>query len=177
MDHHKEIRQSYLGGFSILLVEGFVWILAGILGVLLSDKVGVLVIVIGGSFFYPMGQLVQLLLKRPKISKDNPLNALFTQIGLIIPFTFPVIFMLTGENANLFYPALTVIVGAHFLPFIYAYKMKSYWVLASLLVLVGSLFGFVIKSNFEYSAYFTGSILLFFAFINRYLVKKEIAVS
>jgi len=35
MDHHKEIRQSYLGGFSILLVEGFVWILAGILGVLL----------------------------------------------------------------------------------------------------------------------------------------------
>jgi len=133
-----------------------------------------LIIIVGGTFFYPLGQLVQLLLKRPKISKENPLNALFTQISLIIPFSLPLIFMIGKENVNLFFPALTIIVGAHFLPFVYAYKMNSYWILASLLVIVGVLFGFIISESFSYCAYFTGSILLLFAFINRQLVKKEI---
>ncbi len=51
MDYHKEIRQSYLGGFSILLIEGFFWILAGILWSFVSFKVGILVIIISGTFF------------------------------------------------------------------------------------------------------------------------------
>lgn len=174
MDYHAEIRHSYLGGFSILLVEGFTWILAGILWNFVSFKIGILVIIIGGTFFYPIGQLVQLILKRPKIRKENPLNLLFTQISLIIPFSFPLIFLLTKENVNLFFPALTIIIGAHYLPFIYAYKLKTYWILASLLTIGGSFFGFMMQANFDYCAYYTGSMLLLFAFINLYLIKKEI---
>ena len=174
MDYHTEIRHSYLGGFSILLVEGFIWILAGILWNFVSFKIGILVIIIGGTFFYPLGQLVQLILKRPKIRKENPLNLLFTQIGLIIPFSFPLIFLLTKENVNLFFPALTIIIGAHYLPFIYAYKLNTYWILASLLVIGGSFFGFMMQDNFDYCAYYTGSILFLFAILNRYLTKKEI---
>ncbi len=174
MDYHKEIRHSYLGGSSILIVEGFFWILAGILGDLISFKIGILVIIVGGTLFYPLGQLVQLLLKRPKISKENTLSALFTQIGLTLPFSFPLVFLITIENENLFFPALTIIVGAHFLPFVYAYKLKTYWILASLLVIGGSYFGFIMPNSFGYCAYFTGSILLLFAIVNHYLVKKEI---
>jgi len=132
-----------------------------------------MVIIIGGTFFYPLGQLAQLILKRPKISKTNPLKALFTQIGLIIPFSFPLIFMATKENVNLFFPALTIVTGAHFLPFVYAYKMKTYWVLASLLVIGGSYFGFMMPGNFNPCAYYTGILLLLFAIINFYLTKKE----
>ena len=174
MDYHTEIRHSYLGGFSILLVEGFTWILAGIFWNFISFKIGILVIIISGTFFYPMSQLLQIILKRPKIRKENPLNLLFTQIGLIIPFSFPLIFLLTKENVNLFFPALTIIIGAHYLPFIYAYKLKTYWILAPLLVVGGSLFGFIVTDNIYYCAYYTGSILLLFAIINRYLIKKEI---
>jgi hypothetical protein len=83
--------------------------------------------------------------------------------------------MLTKENVNLFFPALTVIVGIHYLPFIYAYKMKTYWILAAILVVGGSWFGFMMPDNFHYCAYFTGSVLLLFAIINFYLIKKEIA--
>lgn len=174
MDFHTEIRHSYLGGFSILLVEGFVWILAGILWNFVSIKIGILVIIIGGTFFYPLGQLVQLILKRPKIRKENPLNLLFTQIGLVIPFSFPLIFLLTKENVSLFFPALTIIIGAHYLPFIYAYKLKTYWILAPLLVIGGSFFGFMIQDNSDYCAYYTGSMLFIFALLNRYITKKEI---
>jgi len=174
MDYHKEIRQSYLGGFSILIIEGFFWILAGILWNFVSFKIGILVIIISGTFFYPLSQLLQIILKRPKIRKENPLNLLFTQISLIIPFSFPLIFLLTKENVNLFFPALTITIGAHYLPFIYAYKMKTYWILAILLVLCGSLFGYIVTDNIYYCAYYTGSILLLFAIINHYLIKKEI---
>ncbi len=177
MDYHKEIKQSYLGGFSILLIEGFSWILAGVLWNLISFKVGILAIIISGTLFYPLNQLLQIILKRPKIRKENPLNLLFTQISLIIPFSFPLIFLLAKENINLFFPALTIIIGAHYLPFIYAYKMKSYWILASLLVVGGSLFGFIVPDNIHYCAYFTGFILFLFGIINYYLVKKEITNS
>lgn len=175
MDYHKEIRQSYLGGFSILIIEGFFWIFAGILWNYISFEIGILVIIISGTFFYPLSQLLQIILKRPKIRKENPLNLLFTLIGLIIPFSFPLVFMLTKENVNLFFPALTVIIGAHYLPFVYAYKMKIYWVIAPLLVVGGSLFGFIMPDNIYYCAYYTGCVLLLFAIINYYLIKKEIS--
>ncbi len=177
MDSHKEIRQAYLGGFSILIIEGFLWILAGVLGSLISFKIGILLIIIGGTFFYPLGLLAQILLKRPKVKKENTLNGLFTQIGLMIPFSFPLIFMITKENVNLFFPALTIIVGIHYLPFIYAYKLKSYWILASLLVIGGSFFGFMLPDNFSYCAYYTGIVLIIFAIIHYFLVRKEILFS
>ena len=50
---------------------------------LITSNIGILIIIIGGTFFYPLGLLVQILLKRPKVSRANPLNALFTQIGLM----------------------------------------------------------------------------------------------
>ena len=174
-NNHTEIRQSYLGGFSILVIESFFWLLAGILWNYISFKIGILVIIVSGTFFYPLSQLLQIILKRPKVRKENPLNLLFTQIGLIIPFSFPLIFMLTKENVNLFFPALTVIIGAHYLPFVYAYKMKIYWIIASLLVIGGSIFGFVLPDNMSYCAYYTGGILFLFAIINNYLIKKEIS--
>ena len=174
MNYHKEIRISYLGGFSILLLEGFFWILAGILWDFVSYKIGILVIIISGTFFYPLSTLLQNILKCPKIRKENPLNLLFTQLGLTLPFSFPIIFLLTKENVNLFFPALTIIIGSHYLPFIYAYKLNSYWILAALLVIGGSLFGFIAFDNISYCAYYTGSLLLIFANLNHYLVKKEI---
>jgi len=175
MDNHTEIRQSYLGGFSILVLESFFWLLAGILWNYISFKTGILVIIVSGTFFYPLSQLLQIILKRPKVRKENPLNLLFTQISLIIPFSFPLIFMLTKENVNLFFPALTVIIGAHYLPFVYAYKMNIYWILASLLVICGSIFGFVLPDNMSNCAYYTGGILFLFAILNYYLIKKEIS--
>ena len=176
LDYHKEIRHSYLGGFSILLIEGIVWLLAGTLGHFFSFQFGILTIIVGGTFFYPLAQLVQILLKRPKIGSDNSLNSLFTQVALIIPFSFPLIFLATRENVNLFFPALTIIVGLHYLPFVYAYKLKTYWVLAILLIIGGSYFGFLVPDNFEFCAYYTGFILLLFAIVNRNLVIKEIGI-
>ena len=69
MDYHKEIRNIYLGGFSILIVEGIIWILAGILWRNVSNNSAIFLIVIGGMLFFPLGELVQRLLRRPKISE------------------------------------------------------------------------------------------------------------
>ncbi len=175
MDFHTEIRQSYQGGFSILLLEGIFWILAGMFWKYVSFKIGILIIIISGTFFYPLNLLFQFLLKRPVIRKDNPLNLLFTQISLIIPFGFPLIFMLTRENVQLFFPALTVLVGVHYLPFVYAYQMKLYWLIASLLVVGGTLFGFLLPGEMALCACYTGCVLILFAWINYFVVKKELS--
>ena len=98
MDYHKEIRHYYLGGFSILMVEGFFWIFAGIFRNLISFKIAILAIIVGGIMSYPLGQMVQQMLKRPKIAKKNTLKLLFSQLGLMIPFSFPLVFILTKEN-------------------------------------------------------------------------------
>ena len=92
----------------------------------------------------------------------------------MIPLSFPLIFMLTKENVNLFFPALTIIIGIHYLPFVYAYKMNSYWVLAALLVIGGSYFGFMLPENFEFCAYYTSAVLFIFSIINLFIVKNEI---
>jgi hypothetical protein len=174
MDFHKEIRNSFLGGFTILIVESIIWFLAALLGDLISFKIGILIIIFGGMFFYPLGLLMQTILKRPKVKKENKINGLFTQIGLMIPLSFPLIFMLTKENVNLFFPALTIIIGIHYLPFVYAYKMNSYWALAALLVIGGSYFGFLLPENFEFCAYYTSAVLFIFSIINLFIVKNEI---
>jgi len=174
MDFHKEIRISFLGGFTILIVESIIWFLAALLGDLISFKIGILIIIFGGMLFYPLGLLMQTILKRPKVKKENKINGLFTQIGLMIPLSFPLIFMLTKENVNLFFPALTIIIGIHYLPFVYAYKMNSYWTLAALLVIGGSYFGFMLPENFEFCAYYTSAVLFIFSIINLFIVKNEI---
>jgi len=95
-------------------------------------------------------------------------------ISLIIPFSLPIVLMVTLGNVNLFFPALTIIIGAHYLPFIYAYNLKTYWILSILLVIGGSFFGFILTGSFDYCAYYTGSMLLLFAILNRYLTQEEI---
>ena len=174
MNSHKEIRQSFLGGFSILIIESFVWILAGLLGSFVSFKIGILLIIIGGMFAYPLALLLQTILKQPKVKKENKINGLFTQISLMIPFSFPLIFMLTKENINLFFPALTIIIGIHYLPFVYAYKMNSYWILAAILVIGGSYFGFMMPDDFGICAYYTSAVLFIFSIVNLFIVKNEI---
>ena len=127
--------------------------------------------------FFPLGELVQRLLRRPKISEKNPLQVLFTQISLVIPFTLPVVFMVILNNTNLFFPAIAIIVGAHFLPFVYAYKLFTFWILAPLLVVGGCLFGFLFVDHVAYCAYYIGILLVLFAFLNRSLILAEIKIN
>lgn len=56
----------------------------------------------------------------------NPLGPLGMQVAFIIPCSYPVIGAAVLHNVNWFYPAFMVIVGAHYLPFVFLYGMWHY---------------------------------------------------
>lgn len=171
---HDEYRRCHLGGAVYLTVEGVLWLISAILGATGKIPLAMIVLLIGGMFIHPIALLFSKLLKLSTPNESNRLSILNTWIALTIPLGLPLIFMATsGGHENLFFPAFTVLVGAHWLPFAYIYSMKTFLPLAGILVCTGILFGFILTQSFAICGFFTGGIHLLFASINYIIVKKE----
>lgn len=173
-NQHLEFRSCHYGGAVYLGVEGFLWVLSATLGAAGQIPVAMLVLLIGGMFIYPIATVVSRFLKMPKPEDSNQLAILSTWIALTIPLGLPLIFMATSAGReNLFFPAFTVLVGAHWLPFAYVYSMKSFAALAVILVLAGILFGFIFTQLFAVCGFVTGGILFFFAILHYAITRRE----
>lgn len=172
-DHHKEVRIAYLGGVSFLIFEGVLWLLSALFGSFISIRLAIITLLVGGMFI-PLGsQVIQTLMKRPKVSKENPLISLSTSVAFIIPLSYPVIAAAAIANINWFFPALAVVVGAHYPPYAYVYQMRLYMVLCCVLVAGGTLIGWLFQDNFSPAGYFVGVVLLIFAAIFISTVQRE----
>jgi hypothetical protein len=173
-DQHLEFRRCHYGGAVYLAVEGLLWLLAATLGASGLVPTSMLLLLIGGMFIYPIATACSRLLKMPKPGNSNRLAILSTWIALTIPLGLPLVFMATSAGReNLFFPAFTVLVGAHWLPFAYVYSMRSFVAMAVVLVLVGILFGFVFPQFFAACGFVAGGILLLFAIIHFVVVRSE----
>lgn len=172
-DHHYEVRVAYLGGFSFLAYEGMLWLLAATMGSLISVGSAIVALVVGGTFS-PLGaQIIQKLMRRPSVGSDNPLIGLSIQAAFIIPLCYPVIAAATLANTNWFFPAFAVVVGAHYPPFAYVYRMRLYLVLCGVLVGGGTLIGYFFRDSFSLAGYFAGAVLLTFGALVFALVRLE----
>lgn len=153
-----EVRTVYLGGFPGQLVSGLVWLAAVAAGTWLSTGQAKTVRFVGGMFIFP---LVQLLLKpmgRPaSLSPENPLRFLAIQIAFTVPWVMPIGFAAAMYRNERFFPAMMVMVGAHYLPFTFLYGMRMFAVLAVLMTGGGLLLG-VMGASFTLPAWLTGTI-------------------
>lgn len=151
------------------------WLFSATLGALGQTPISMLVLMIGGMFIHPFAAVCSRLLRLPLPSSSNRLTSLNTWVALTIPLGIPLIFMATSAgHENLFFPAFTVLVGMHWLPFTYIYAMKSFVVIAGIQVIVGILFGFVYTQSFSAAGFITGGILLLFAVIHFLVVSREL---
>ena len=173
-DQHSDYRQCHLGGAVYLAVEGILWLLSATFGAAGLIPVAMLILLIGGMFIHPIVAMCSKLLKLPSPDKSSKLSILITWIALTIPLGLPLIFMATTTgHTNLFFPAFTVLVGAHWLPFVYVYSMNSFIMIAAIMVLTGSFFGFVFTQSFSACGFVAGGILLLFAGIHFFIVRRE----
>lgn len=173
---HVEYRRCHFGGAVYLVVEGVLWLVSASLGAASQIPAAMLVLIVGGMFIHPIATLCSKLLRLPSPGSSNRLSILNTWIALTIPLGLPLIFMATmAGHENVFFPAFSVLVGAHWLPFAYIYSMKSFLGLAGILVLAGVLFGFVFVQSFSACGFVAGGILLLFAAIHYYIVRRELA--
>ena len=164
----REVRTVYLGGFAGQLVSGLVWLASAAAGTWVSRRLAIEVLVLGGVLIFPLTQLVLRAMGRPaSLGPANPLRALAIQVAFTVPLGIPVALAATGYRVAWFYPAFMVIVGAHYLPFVFLYGMWPFAVLCALLVGSGVGLAYLAPAGFATGGWLAGALLLVFAFVGR----------
>jgi len=174
-DQHSDYRYSSRGGSVYLVVESFLWLSSATFGLFGQTSFAILLLIIGGMFIHPISLAFTRMLGFPHLYQTNRLPILNTWLALMIPLGLPLVFMaIAGGRINFFYPAFSVLIGAHWLPFTYVYGMKSFAVFAAIFVAIGILFAFVFTGPFSTCGFVVGTVLLIFAVINFLLVRGEV---
>ena len=170
----KEIRSAFLGGFAGQLIAGIIWALSAAASTWGTSQLGMAILFFVSMLLFPLTQLTLRSMGRPaRLSKENTLNQLATQIAFTVPIGFIVVGAATLYRENWFYPASMIVVGAHYLPFIFLYGMPQFGILAGLLIMGGVGIGLYVPNTFNLGGWISAVILIVFAFIGRSVVLSE----
>lgn len=173
-DAQREIRQAYLGGFMGQMVSGLLWLASAALATWSSPRSAIILIVLGGCFIFPLTRLGLALIRHPvSVSRGNPLNALGMQVAFTLPLSLPVVGAAALYRLDWFFPAFMIILGAHYLPFVFLYGMRMFAVLAALLVSAGIVLAVYLPMTFAFGAWVTAALLLTFAFVGQWTAARE----
>jgi hypothetical protein len=175
-DAQRDIRSVFLGGFAGQLVSGLLWLTSAALGTWGSQRRAILALVVGGFFIFPLTQLVLRLMRRPAgLPAGHPFNALAMQVAFTLPLGLPLVGAAALYRADWFYPAFMILLGAHYLPFVFLYGMPMFAVLGGLLFTLGVALGLYVHGPFSLGGWLTGGILLGFAFVGLATARRETA--
>jgi hypothetical protein len=174
VDAQRENRFRFSGGFYGQAVSGLIWLVSASFASWGSPNTAIVLLLVGGFFIFPITEtLVRTVGTRSKFSSGNSLPQLGMQVAFVLPFSMPLLLPVSRFDLNLFYPALMILLGAHYLPFVFLYGMRMFAVLAAFLLGGGIIIAMYLSSSFSIGAWYTGTILLVFAAVGRSLVHKE----
>lgn len=173
-DAQREVRSVYVGGFWGQLVSSVIWLVSAALGTWVTPKASILTVVIGGFFIFPLTQmLLRLSGRRASVSRENQLNSLGMQVAFVLPFSMLLLVPVGHYDLNLFFPALLVLLGAHYLPFASLYGMRMFLFLAGILIAMGVVVARYFSGMFSVGAWSGGLALFVFAWIGRSIATGE----
>ena len=169
-----EIRTRFVGGFYGQLVSGVLWLVSAGLADVRGPRAGIITLVIGGVFIFPLTELlIRATGERAPVSPANALRSLGMQVAFVLPLSMPLLLPVGLYRLHWFYPAMMILVGAHYLPFVFLYGMRMFAVLAAALVGGGMLIAMYVSGSFSIGAWYTGAVLLVFAAVGRAVVDQE----
>ena len=93
------------------------------------------------------------------------MGQLARQIAFIVPLSLPVIGAASLYNLAWFYPAFMIVLGTHYMPFMFLYGMWQFGVLAAVLIGGGVAIGMLAPDVFILGGWFTAVVLLMFAVV------------
>jgi len=173
-DAQREVRTVFIGGFPGQLVSGVIWLLSAAAGTWHSRRLAIIVLVIGGMFIFPLTQLLLRAMRRPaSLSPGNPLGGLAMQVAFIVPLSLPLIGAAALHRVGWFYPAFMIVVGAHYLPFVFLYGMWQFAILGALLIAGGVALGLALPDAFGLGGWLTGAVLVLFAIAGRSIALRR----
>jgi hypothetical protein len=163
-DAQRDVRRTYDGGSYGQLASGVVWLAAAAAATVVSPTAGIVALLAGGVLIFPATTLLLRLGGRPaSLPRDHPMNALAMQIAFTVPLGLLVAVAASGYRREWFFPAAMVIVGAHYLPFVFLYGMPLFGVLAGVLTFGGIALALWGPDAFSLGGWVTGAILIGFA--------------
>jgi hypothetical protein len=169
----KEMRAAFLGGFAGQLIDGFIWAVSAAIS-LANPQYGMAFLFFASMLLFPLTQLVLRLMGRPaRLSPGNSLGQLATQIAFTVPINFVLVFAATLYRTNWFYPAAMIVVGAHYLPFVFLYGMRQFAALAGILILGGVGIGLYASGVFSLGGWLAAVAFVVFALVGRSVALRE----
>jgi hypothetical protein len=173
-----EIRTRFVGGFYGQFVSGTLWLLSAGLAVWRGPRASIIMLVVGGFFIFPATELlIRTIGERAPVSSANALRSLGMQIAFVLPLSMPLLLPVGLYRLNWFYPAMMILLGAHYLPFVFLYGMRMFAALAAVLVGGGTIIAMYFSASFSIGAWYTGIILLVFAGLGRAIANRECRVN
>ena len=173
-DAQREMRTRFAGGFYGQLVSGVLWLISASLATWSTPRAAITTLVLGGFFIFPATELlIRLASGKSSLSEPNSLRHLGMQVAFVLPLSMPLLLPVGLYRLNWFYPAMMVLLGAHYLPFAFLYGMRMFAVLSALVVSGGVVIAMYFSSSFSVGAWYTSATLAAFAFIGRARVRHE----
>lgn len=173
-DAQREVRSVFVGGFWGQLVSSIIWLTAAAVGTWVSPRASILTAVIAGFFIFPLTQLMLRLSGRPaRVSKANSFHFLGMQVAFVLPFSMLLLIPVAHYDLNLFFPALMILLGAHYLPFATLYGMRMFLFLAGILMAMGIVVAHWFSATFSLGAWLTGLALFIFAWLGRSIAVRQ----
>jgi hypothetical protein len=164
----REVRETFMGGFAGQLVSAVVWGTSAATCTWHSLRLGEWVLILGGFFIFPLTQLLLRGMGRAyALPKGHPMNALGIQVAFTLPLTLPLVIAIAALHAAWFYPAFMIVLGAHYLPFIFMYGMWQFGALSATLIASGVLIAMYLPTPASLGAWLTAALLFAFAFVGR----------
>lgn len=174
-DAQRHVRSVFIGGFWGQLVSSAIWLASAALAVWSTPRAAISTLVIGGFYIFPATLLLlRLSGAPPSPAKGNPLSNLGMQIAFTLPMTMLLLVPVTEFRLNLFYPAVLILLGAHYLPFVFLYGMRMFIALCAILVSSGVAIAMYVPRSFCLGAWVGGLTLFIFAWIGRATVQREL---
>lgn len=173
-DAQREVRLTFMGGFPGSVVSGAIWLASAALGTWGSTDNAILLLVMGGAFIFPLTQLLlRAMGRRASLVPANPLAGLAMQIAFTIPLSLPLIGAATIHRLDWFYPAFLIVVGAHYLPFVFLYGMWTFALLAAAMIGGGTWIGLTMSGAFSFGGWFGGAVILAYGVLGLILSGRE----
>jgi hypothetical protein len=175
MDQHKEFRLTYLTAAPHSFYSGIAWIASAALSEIFTNEYAILFFILSLSVTFPVGELLRKVFQsRNFISASNKLGQLFMFSAFTIPACYPLVYFLCKVKINYFFPAFSILVGAHYLIFVYAYDRKIFLVLAIAMIAQGVWSVHTLPLSFSIAGYIAGSMIFLTGVYNLIEARKEL---
>ena len=170
----KELRARFVGGFYGQLVSAALWAASAAFATWGTPRAAIMTLVLGGFFIFLLTELlIRVIERKPPLSAGNQLRELGMQVAFVLPLSMPLLLAVGRYRLDWFYPAMMILLGAHYVPFVFLYGMRMFAALAGALLGGGVIIALYVADSFSPGAWYTAAVLLLFAIVGRVLVGRE----